>query len=203
MKKIQERDPLKLHHSRGSSRVYGLLVFTLILLGAGLVLFGYNFMSGRGKFDRDYYSNYYTWQSSRLAERMGQIEMSFKIMPIVDNLRNRDQFQMEHRGIVNDEDKRLVQWSDFFNYKQSYFWYNNTVKNFPTFAYDEETPEVQTSEEFCIHIWWNPPKREKAYDLFEQVYGQPHCLNNGASTKFIWKPNDPTTGLSFPLFKRV
>jgi len=160
-------------------------------------------MSGRGKFDRDYYSDIYTWNKDRLAERMGQIEMSFKIMPIVDNLRNRDQFPMEHRGIVNEEDKRLVQWSDFFNYKQSYFWYNNTVKNFPTFAYDEETPEVQTSEQFCLHIWWNPPKREKAYGMFEDVYGQPQCHNSGSQTKFIWKPEDPKTGLSFPLFKRV
>ena len=57
--------------------------------------------------------------------------MSFKIMPIVDNLRNRDQFPMEHRSTANEVDMRKVQWSSFFDYKQSFFWYNNTVKNFP------------------------------------------------------------------------
>ena len=42
--------------------------------------------------------------------------MSFKIMPIMDNLRNRDQFPMEHKTHVNEEDHKNVQWGDFFNY---------------------------------------------------------------------------------------
>jgi hypothetical protein len=60
------------------------------MLSAAFVLFALAFISGRGRFDREYYSDIYTWNKERLAERMGQIEMSFKIMPIVDNLRNRD-----------------------------------------------------------------------------------------------------------------
>ncbi len=65
-------------------------------------------MGGAGKFNRDYYSSIYTWKSERLAEKMSSIEMSFKIMPIMDNLRNRDQFPMEHRSSANEEDKRNV-----------------------------------------------------------------------------------------------
>jgi hypothetical protein len=79
-----------LKHTKGSARVYVLFVITLAVLGAGLILFSMAFISGRGKFDRDYYSKIFTWNRERLAERMGQIEMSFKIMPITDNLRNRD-----------------------------------------------------------------------------------------------------------------
>jgi hypothetical protein len=31
----------------------------------------------------------------------------------------------------------------FFDYKQSYFWFNNTVKNFPPFHFSNETGVVQ------------------------------------------------------------
>ena len=41
---------------------------------------------------------------------MGLIEMSFKINPMVDALRNRDMFPMEHRGYVNAEDKKAISW---------------------------------------------------------------------------------------------
>ena len=112
-------------------------------------------------------------------------------------------FPMEHRGYVNAEDKKAISWQDFFSYNQSYFWYNNTVKQFPQFAYDETTPDVQVSEQYCIHLWWKKPSREKAYDLATDLYGLPTCLNNAKSTKFIWNVTDPTTGYSFPLWRRV
>ena len=35
------------------------------------------------------------------------------------------------------------------------------------------------------------------------LYGLPTCLNNAQSTKFIWNVTDPTTGYSFPLWRRV
>jgi hypothetical protein len=97
---------------------------------------------------------------------MGMIEMGFKINPEMDALRGRDVFTMEHKGYVNPEDKKSITWQDFFAYNQSYFWFNNTVKQFPTFAYDDSTPDLQLSEDYCIHVWWNKPKREKAFDMF-------------------------------------
>ena len=81
-------------------------------------------------------------------------------------MRNKDQFIFEHRDSVNENDKSLTTTFNFFNYKQSYFWYNNTVKNFPQFAYDEENPNIKDSENFCIHLWYNPIQREKAYGAF-------------------------------------
>ena len=62
---------------------------------------------------------------------------------------------------------------------------------------------MQVSEQYCIHLWWKKPSREKAYDLATDLYGLPTCLNNAKSTKFIWNVTDPTTGYSFPLWRRV
>ena len=90
MKKIQERDPLKLRNSPGSGRVYTLLVLSIVLIGSGIALFLINFFSENGKFNREYYGNIYTWNRERVADRLKSVEMSFKIMPIMDELRNRD-----------------------------------------------------------------------------------------------------------------
>lgn len=87
--------------------------------------------------------------------------MSFKIMPVNDTLRNRDQFIFELQNQVNTNDKQYAPSESFYNYDQAYFWFNNTVRNFPPFAFDENTPEVGESEAFCIHLWWNPPSKDK------------------------------------------
>ena len=54
----------------------------------------------------------------------------------------------------------------YFNYKQSYFWFNNSVKNFPEFVFDEVDPNVKDFETFCLHVWYKQPSREKAYGQY-------------------------------------
>ena len=77
------------------------------------------------------------------------------------------------------------------------------MKNFPPFVYDADEPDVVDSEDFCIHLWWNPPKREKAYSQFTDVIGLPTCNNGNSSTKYIWKSTDPTTGVNFKVWKKI
>ncbi|CDW71828.1 UNKNOWN [Stylonychia lemnae] len=204
MKKIQDKDPLKLRNSPGSGKVYTLLVISLALFAAGIALFLISFFSESGKFNRGYYANIYTWNRERLADRMSSVEISFKIMPTLDDLRNRDQFPMEHRSSANEVDQQQVQWNEFFNYKQSYFWYNNTVKNFPQFHYEETQEDSNVSETFCVHLWWNLPRsEEKTFGLHHDVFGQPDCENSAQHTSYKWKANDPTTGQNFKLWKKV
>ena len=63
-------------------------------------------------------------------------------------------FILEHHNHPVHGDVVANQIKTFFDYNQSFFWYNNTVKNFPIFAYDVETPDVKESENFCIHLYW-------------------------------------------------
>ena len=111
MKKISENDPLKLRSTPGGgARVYLFLVLTLLSLGATVVLYFFNSITASGRFFQAYYADIQTWKAENLANKMGLIEMSFKINPMVDALRNRDMFPMEHRGYVNAEDKKLISW---------------------------------------------------------------------------------------------
>jgi hypothetical protein len=64
-------------------------------IGILLVVFGFgaylgNFFSPYGRFRRDYDSGLSSWTKGKLAARMAEIDMAFKINPIMDQLRNRD-----------------------------------------------------------------------------------------------------------------
>jgi hypothetical protein len=74
----------------------------------------------------------------------------------MDKLRDREMFILEYKTDASPEDRSTVFDEDknFFNYKQSYFWFNNTVKNFPEFGYDDISPLVNDSENFCLHVWY-------------------------------------------------
>lgn len=61
---------LKIGKGRESGRVYTLMMLTFITCTAGIALFLVTFFSGRGQFDREYYSDIHTWNKERLAERM-------------------------------------------------------------------------------------------------------------------------------------
>ena len=126
MRKIQITK--KKDHKKRTNRFFKI---SMLLLVSGMVMFGMNFFGDSGKFNRDYYSNLYTWNKEKLPERLGKFEMAYKIMPGIDPLRNRDRFPMDYRGKSTEADTYAVQWQDFFNYRESFFWFNNTVKNFP------------------------------------------------------------------------
>lgn len=59
------------------------------------------------------------------------------------------------------------------------------------------------SEDFCVHLWFNPSKWDNNTDRLEDVVGQPKCLNNMHHTRYMWNESNPTTGLSFKIWKRV
>lgn len=80
--------------------------------------------------------------------------LAFKILPVFDSLRNRDMFMLDYHSYPLQDDVKDVGVRDYFNYKQSFFFFNNTVKNFPSFAFDDENPEVNESEYFCLHLWF-------------------------------------------------
>ena len=80
----------------------------------------------------------------------------------MDKLRDREMFILEYRDKANARDVEMLN-SQFFSYKQSYFWFNNSVKNFPQFDFHEDKPYVDDFETFCVHVWYKEPSREKAY----------------------------------------
>jgi hypothetical protein len=52
-----------------------------------------------------------------------------------------------------------------------------------------------------MHLWWKANLRDKAYGLYQDLIAQPDCKNSKGQTKYIWKDEDPNTGLSFKLWK--
>ena len=116
MRKIQDRDPFQLKSNPGSGKVYTALTISLVLLAASAVLFALNFFSPSGTFVREYNSDIYNWNNDRISYKLSQFQISFKIMPITDMLRNRDQFIFDIKTTVNEADKGYAATSDFFNY---------------------------------------------------------------------------------------
>ncbi len=65
-----------------------------------------------------------------------------------------------------------------FDYQQSYFWFNNTIMQFPkTFFFDDVDPDYKNKETYCVHFWWKTRDREKKYDLYKDVLEQEECSN--------------------------
>ena len=111
MKRVLRNDLLNLKSTPGGgARVYVYLVLTILSLGATVFFYFFNTLTSSGRFFQAYYADIQTWKAENLANKMGLIEMSFKINPMVDALRNRDMFPMEHRGYVNAEDKKVISW---------------------------------------------------------------------------------------------
>lgn len=103
---------------------------------------------------KDYNSNLQAWNTENIPNKFSAMSFGFKIEPVVDALRSRDMFMFDYSVYANVEDVNVAGMKDFFNYKQSFFVFNNTVRNFPNFAFDDNTPEFNESEYFCIHIWY-------------------------------------------------
>lgn len=129
--------------------------------------------------------------------------MGFKIFPAIDTLRNRNPFNMKLQNKALAVDVAREPQDDFFDYKQGFYFFNNTAKQFPAFHFDEEEPEMkEESEYFCLHMYdAEVPKGEEKLKL-ESIEEQAACKNSPDSTKFKWGKTDPTTGLSFKLWKK-
>lgn len=84
MRKLQEKDPLRLRQSPGSKMVYIFLSIFLCLLVVAIALFIVYFISPRGKYMRDYNSDLYSWTSNNLATKFASMSLAFKIMPVFD-----------------------------------------------------------------------------------------------------------------------
>lgn len=166
MHSLQERDPLHIRKSRASVRVYTLMIVSILLFVGAIVTFSVNFASPKGQNLRAYESKKYNWESKRLSEQMSDMQVGFKIMPVIDDLRNKEMYILEHKYQPLTQDMLAIGNTWFFTFNQSYFWYNNTVKNFPPFQFDNETANPKESEHFCLHLWWEQTKREKSYSEF-------------------------------------
>ena len=202
MKTLKQKDPLSLKQAPSSGTTYFLLVLSLLFLAAGIVLYVLFYVSPKGSSMRDYNTDLQEWTSNNLARKFGEMSFSYKILPVMDKLRDRDQFILDYRDKANQRDIERVDESGFFNYRQSYFWFNNSVKNFPEFAYDDEQAYVENSETFCLNVKYKQPSREKAYGKYEELFGLPDCKNSHSKTKYVWDPKSPTTGLNFKIWKR-
>lgn len=102
-----------------------------------------------------------------------------KILPAVSPLRNQEAYILQY-----------IPGSPI-----GHFQFNNTVLNFPNFSYNDVNHSYPT-QEFCLHLWYNTPKRDKTYGMYIDVPGQPPCQPFNKS--YYWNNlSDPTTGFSF------
>lgn len=89
--------------------------------------------------------------------------MAFKIQPVYDELRGRDRIILESHEEVIPNDEVQTEVMQYGTYQPYFFQFNNTVKSFPKFSYNNTTPDISESEFFCLHLEYNLNKREKTY----------------------------------------
>ena len=111
-------------------------------------------------------------------------------------------FMLEYRNKPNPKDVEMSS-SQFLSYQQSYFWFNNSVKNYPEFDFRDDKAFVEEYETFCLHVWYKDPSREKAYSQFKDLLTLPDCKNGPGKTKNVWGEKSPQTGLNFKPWKRI
>ncbi len=96
-----------------------------------------------------------------------------KIMPYVNtNWTKQSMLLMEEKDspVEVQEDEAINQLVQF---KDSYFWNNDTFQIFPRFKFNEDTAHSLVSnqtESFCLHLWWRNQTRDKIYpDYYKNV----------------------------------
>jgi hypothetical protein len=92
---------------------------------------------------------------------------------------------------------------NLLNYKQSFFWYNNTAQLFPNFTFSNETLPVNSSEEYCLHLWSKNATSDKILPETYKNLSFPLCKKASNNSKQLGNPNDPTHGISFLAWKET
>ncbi len=172
----------------------------MAIVGAiAIVCFIVYYISPYGRFVAGYSYSLYQWNSKDLYSSLKEYYISMKIHPVQDELRDRSDFILEQKtDVVSDHGS---------TYNSRYFTFNNTVKNFPVFVFNDEAPKAAASEQYCFHLWYKAPYStsgksiDKVYGSFADMLAQPQCLNGPTLTKHIWASTVPTTGGNFPLWK--
>lgn len=89
-------------------------------------------------------------------------------------------------------------------YQSSYFFFNNTVGQFPQFIFDDASPVPSNynDEVFCMHLDWKVKGVEKNYADFKQVLNQEDCVSGPGKTKLTFPENKISDGVNFKLWKQ-
>jgi hypothetical protein len=84
------KDIMSVKNIPGVTRIKVFTVIGVLLMLSGVACFCANFFSPYGKFKRDYDGKLSFWSKAKMAARMAEIDMAFKISPMMNELRNRD-----------------------------------------------------------------------------------------------------------------
>ena len=87
--------------------VVALLVVCVIAGAVGIFFYVIYYTSNRGKIIRDYNSDLEEWQSNDLAKKFSSYSFSYKVLPVMDKLRDREMFMLEYRDKANPKDVEL------------------------------------------------------------------------------------------------
>lgn len=88
-------------------------------------------------------------------------------MPSFTYARDRANFELLHLGFEIDHPDYSKGNHPNVGYQPSYFYFNNTVLQFPWFKFSQEQPIfTQGDEKFCLHLFWKKRGREKNYSGF-------------------------------------
>ncbi len=115
------------------------LSISLIMLGVGL-LAGFEVINS---------------SSVPSSTQIGKFTMNqyvMKILPAVNPLRNQEHYILTY--VPGDP--------------VGFHTFNNTVMNFPNFTFNE-TNLSYPNQLFCLHLWYNEPRRDKIYDMYIDV----------------------------------
>ncbi len=161
-------DPLRLkkYHSPHYKKVYTICVLIPTLLAFAIVFFLIFYMSPRGMSMRQYQRDIYDWNKEDMASLMSTLSFGFKIMPYLNkNYTNQSMLLMQNKIGSNDVELSVTEktLNNMLKYKQSYFAYSDTFQVFPKFSFSNVTVPVNSSEDYCLHLWWKPYSREKIF----------------------------------------
>ena len=88
--------------------MYTLMVLTMFCVVGAIACFVVDFFSPMGKNMRVYQSDMYQWKKENIVDRMSNMFMSYKIMPVTDPLRNRDMLILQHQTKAIPTDEKAV-----------------------------------------------------------------------------------------------
>lgn len=137
---------------------------------------------------------------------MDNLNFRFHLMPYVTNPFPSG-IAMQHKKVKEDmyvdedfdtsivTEKLESAMISIYYYERSYFQTNVTKNVLPTTKYADK---LDSSENFCLNLEWDDNRKNSTYS---DITGQKECSNNGDSTDYERSDRDPSTGISFRLWK--